>query len=156
MNRRNFLVVAGATTGGLSLLTRSDAATAHVEARTAHDAATTVKTGGRFMVPVRGGKYNVWVQRLGRGPIKVLLLHGGPGLNHVYLECFEDFLPRAGIEMYYYDQLGCLYSDTPDDPSLWTVEGYLGEVEEVRRGLGLEQFYLYGHSWGGMLTYEYA
>jgi proline iminopeptidase len=29
-------------------------------------------------------------------------------------------------------------------------------VEEVRRGLGLEHFVLYGHSWGGILAMEYA
>src|ERR1700755_782589 len=30
------------------------------------------------------------------------------------------------------------------------------EVEAVRRGLGLEQFYLLGQSWGGVLAIEYA
>jgi proline iminopeptidase len=68
----------------------------------------------------------------------------------------ESFLPQANIEMYYYDQLGCNNSDQPDDPSLWTLPRYLEEVEEVRRGLGLEHFVLYGHSWGGILAMEYA
>lgn len=58
--------------------------------------------------------------------------------------------------MIYYDQLGCGNSDRPDDTSLWTLERYLTEVEEVRHGLGLDSFVLYGHSWGGMLTIEYA
>jgi len=35
-----------------------------------------------------------------------LLLHGGPGCGHEYLECFESFLPQASIEMYQYTQLG--------------------------------------------------
>jgi proline iminopeptidase len=86
----------------------------------------------------------------------VLLLHGGPGFSHEYLEAFESFLPAAGIEMYYYDQLGCNNSDQPEDTSLWTLARYCEEVEEVRRGLGLEQFVLLGHSWGGMLAIEYA
>jgi proline iminopeptidase len=68
----------------------------------------------------------------------------------------ESFLPQAGIEMYYYDQLGVGNSDVPDDPALWTLPRYLSEVEEVRRGLGLDHFVLYGHSWGGMLAMEYA
>ena len=88
--------------------------------------------------------------------VKVLLLHGGPGFSHEYLEAFESFLPQAGIEMYYYDQLGCNNSDQPDDPGLWTLDRYATEVEEVRRGLGLEHFVLYGHSWGGILAIEYA
>ena len=66
-------------------------------------------------------------------------------------------LPAAGgVEFYYYDQLGSAYSDQPDDKSLWTVDRFRDEVEQVRSALGLEKFYLYGHSWGGMLGIEYA
>ncbi len=111
---------------------------------------------GIRMVPVVKGKYKVWTRKSGKGPIKVLLLHGGPGVSHEYLEAMEPFLPPAGIEIYYYDQLGCNNSDQPDDPSLWTLHRYVEEVEEVRRQLGLEQFVLYGHSWGGILAIDYA
>ncbi len=115
-----------------------------------------VRVAGIRMIPVVGGKYKVWTKRVGSGPTKVLLLHGGPALTHNYLEAMESFLPQAGIEMYYYDQLGCGNSDIPDDPSLWTIERFTEEVEEVRRGLGLDQFVLLGHSWGGMLGIDYA
>jgi proline iminopeptidase len=115
-----------------------------------------IRVAGIRMLPVAGGKYKVWTKKVGAGPIKVLLLHGGPGFGHEYLEAFESFLPQAGIEMYYYDQLGCNNSDQPDDPALWTLARYTEEVEEVRRGLGLTNFVLYGHSWGGILGMEYA
>jgi proline iminopeptidase len=115
-----------------------------------------IRTAGIRMVPVVGGKYKVWTKKLGSGRVKVLLLHGGPGFSHEYLEALESFLPQAGIEMYYYDQLGCNNSDQPDDTSLWTLARYTEEVEEVRRALGLEHFVLYGHSWGGILALEYA
>src|SRR6266478_3533843 len=115
-----------------------------------------IRVAGIRMLPVAGGKYKVWTKKIGSGPLKVLLLHGGPGFTHEYLEAFESFLPQAGIEMYYYDQLGCNNSDQPDDPALWTLARYTAEVEEVRRGLGLEHFVLYGHSWGGILAIEYA
>jgi proline iminopeptidase len=115
-----------------------------------------IRTAGIRMIPVVGGKYKVWTKRLGSGKTKVLLLHGGPAFTHNYLEAFESFLPEAGIEMYYYDQLGCGNSDIPDDPSLWTLDRYCEEVEEVRRGLGLDNFVLFGHSWGGILAMEYA
>ena len=108
------------------------------------------------MLPVVGGKYKVWTKRMGQGTVKVLLLHGGPGFSHDYMEAFECFLPEAGIEMYYYDQLGGGNSDRPDDASLWNLERYLGEVEEVRSGLGLTDFVILGHSWGGILAIEYA
>ncbi len=115
-----------------------------------------IRTAGIRMVPVMAGKYKVWTKRIGRGAVKVLLLHGGPGFSHEYLEAMESFLPEAGVEMYYYDQLGVNNSDQPDDPSLWTLPRYVEEVEEVRRGLGLDHFVLYGHSWGGMLAIDYA
>src|SRR6185436_4882385 len=118
--------------------------------------AAEVKVGGVKVVPVGGGKYNVWTKRVGSGPVKMLTLHGGPGFPHDYLECFEDFLPQNGIEFYYYDQLGVGNSDVPDDASLWTVDRYREEVEDVRKGVGLDRFILYGHSWGGMLGIEYA
>jgi len=115
-----------------------------------------VRTAGVKMIPVAGGKYKVWTKRIGHGPVKVLLLHGGPGFSHDYLEAMESFLPQAGIEMIYYDQLGCGNSDRPQDPALWTLPRYLEELEEVRTGLGLDDFVLYGHSWGGLLAIEYA
>ena len=115
---------------------------------------TEVKSGGVKMISV-SGKYQVWTKKIGSGAIKVLLLHGGPGFTHDYFECFEDFLPQAGIEFYYYDQLGVGNSDIPLDTSLWNLPRYVEEVEQVRQGLGLENFYLLGHSWGGMLAMEY-
>jgi proline iminopeptidase len=103
-----------------------------------------------------GGGHRVWTKKLGNAAIKVLLLHGGPGADHSYFECFEDFLPQNGIEFYYYDQLDSTNSDKPGDPKLWTIERFRDEVEAVRSGLNLDQFYLFGHSWGGMLAIEYA
>jgi proline iminopeptidase len=118
------------------------------------DTAYEVKTGGTKLIQV-DGKYNVWTKRVGNGKIKVLLLHGGPAFTHDYMECFEDFLPQEGIEFYYYDQLGCGNSDIPTDTSLWHLPRFVEEVEQVRKGLGLDSFYLFGHSWGSMLAMEY-
>ena len=90
--------------------------------------------------------------------MKVLLLHGGPGATHEYFEAFDSYLPGAGIEYYYYDQLGSFYSDQPDEPELWEMPRFVDEVEQVRTALELDKdnFYLLGHSWGGMLAIEYA
>ena len=112
-------------------------------------------------IPVRtpAGTYEVWVKRVGENPrLRVLLLHGGPGATHEYLEVFDDFLPAAGIEFYHYDQLGSGLSDQPDDPSLWELDRFVDEVEQVRQALGLDRdtFVLYGQSWGGILAIEYA
>jgi len=113
-----------------------------------------VRTGGNKLIEI-DGKYKVWTKKVGNGKIKVLLLHGGPGFSHDYLECFDDFLPKEGMEIYYYDQLGCGNSDKPADTSLWNIPRYVEEVEQVRKGLGLEKFYIVGHSWGTLLAMEY-
>jgi proline iminopeptidase len=162
LNRRKFLAtsVTATITGALSVNVR--AAIKYAQPMTPSLLQTDglnppgIRTGGIKMVPVVGGKYKVWTKRIGRGPIKVLILHGGPGFSHEYLEALESFLPENGIEKYYYDQLGCNNSDQPDDNSLWTISRYVEEVEEVRRGLQLDHFVLYGHSFGGVLAMEYA
>ena len=81
-----------------------------------------VVSGGSRMVPIStpSGEFRVWTKRVGTNPdLKVLLLHGGPGATDELYECFDAWFPRAGIEYYYYDQLGSFRSDQPDDPSLW-------------------------------------
>jgi proline iminopeptidase len=120
-----------------------------------------VISGGarKIAVDTPSGRLNVWVKRVGNNPdLKVLLLHGGPGSTHEYLEAVDSYLPAAGIEYYHYDQLGSGFSDQPEDPSLWELDRFVDEVEQVRQTLGLDSrtFVLYGQSWGGILAMEYA
>jgi proline iminopeptidase len=120
-----------------------------------------VQTGGVKMIPIKThhGVHNVWTKRIGNNPTKkVLLLSGGPGIPHDYLEVFESFFPAEGIEFYYYDEMGNGYSDKPGDSSRYTIAAAVDELEQVRQALNLEHenFYLYGHSWGGLLAMEYA
>lgn len=118
-------------------------------------------TGGINMVPIKTSKgtFNVWTKRVGNNPkMKVLLLHGGPGGTHEFFECFDGYFPSEEIEYVYYDQLDSYYSDKPNDSSLWTIEHFVEEVEQVRKALSMDNsnFYLYGQSWGGILAMEYA
>ena len=120
-----------------------------------------VLSGGARKIPIKtpSGPFNVWVKRVGNNPdVTLLLLHGGPGATHEYFEACDSFLPNAGIEYYYYDQLGSGRSDVPSDPSLWDLPRFVDEVEQVRQALGLgrENLVLLGHSWGGILAIEYA
>jgi proline iminopeptidase len=117
--------------------------------------------GGVKMIPVATpkGSFKVWTKRVGNSPsMKVLLLHGGPGATHEYMEAFDSYFPAANIEYYYYDQLGSAFSDQPDEPSLWDLPRFVDEVEQVRTALHLDHdnFYLLGQSWGGLLAIEYA
>jgi proline iminopeptidase len=120
-----------------------------------------VQTGGIkvFSIETPKGKFNIWTKRIGNNPkIKLLLLNGGPGATHEYFECFESFMPQEGIELIYYDQLGCGLSDNPKDTTMWDLTRFVEEVEQVRKALNLtkDNFYLLGHSWGGILAMQYA
>ena len=118
-------------------------------------------SGGARMIPISTpkGPHKVWVKRVGNNPkLKLLLLTGGPGLSHAYLEVMDSYLPAEGVEYYHYDQLETGDSDRPNDPDLWTLARYVDEVDQVRRAIGGDKsnFCLLGHSWGGMLAMEYA
>lgn len=120
-----------------------------------------VQTGGVQMVTIQTpkGPFQVWTKRFGNNPaIRLLLLQGGPGCTSEYWECMESYLPHEGIEFIYYDQLGTGHSDNPHDSAMWDLPRYVEEVETVRQALGLhrDNFYLLGHSWGGILAMEYA
>lgn len=121
-----------------------------------------MKQGTKILTLDNG--YHLWTNTQGEGDIHLLALHGGPGGNHEYWEDAADQLAKQGlnVQVTMYDQLGSLYSDQPDysDPAIakkyLTYDYFLDEVEEVRQKLGLDNFYLIGQSWGGLLVQEYA
>jgi len=113
------------------------------------------------MIPITTafGDYKVWTERHGSHPTKrLLLLHGGPGMTHEYFRSFETWFSDSDIEYIYYDQLGSHNSDNPADRKFWTIERFVDEVDQVRLALRLDSsnFFLLGHSWGGVLAMEYA
>jgi len=112
---------------------------------------TQIARKGYINVP--GGK--VWYEVHGQGELTPLLvLHGGPGFPHEYLEPLAAL--GVGRPVVFYDQLGCGRSDRPEDSSLWTVERFVIELVEVRKHLDLSKIHLFGHSWGTMLAVDYA
>ena len=121
-----------------------------------------MKTGTKIITLDNG--YHLWTNTQGEGDIHLPALHGGPGGNHEYWEDTAEQLAKQGlnVQVTMYDQLGSLYSDQPDysDPEIakkyLTYEYFLDEVDEVRAKLGLDNIYLIGQSWGGLLVQEYA
>lgn len=120
---------------------------------------TTEKPVTEGYVPFRG--YKTWYRIVGDldnprpGTFPVLMLHGGPGVPHDYLESLEAFA-ETGRPVIFYDQLGCGNSDRPDDPGMWNVQLFIDELATVRKELALDRIHLLGQSWGGMLAMEYA
>ena len=98
--------------------------------------------------------YRIGYRRVGAGDATpLLILHGGPGAGYDYLEPLEKLAQDRPV--IFYDQLGCGKSDQPNDRSLWRIERFVDEVDEVRAALGLREIHLFGQSWGGMLAIEY-
>jgi proline iminopeptidase len=85
----------------------------------------------------------------------LLALHGGPGAHHEYLLPLADLAER-GYRVVFMDQLGCGKSDRSPDPSIYSLEHNVTEVEAVRAGLGLGRVHLLGSSYGGLLALAYA
>jgi proline-specific peptidase len=112
-------------------------------------------TEGR--IPFRGA--HTWYRVAGAGEepgfLPLVCLHGGPGAAHDYLEPLEG-LAEKGRRVVFYDQLGCGRSPYREDPSMWTIELFVEELDVVRGALGLDRIHLFGNSWGGMLAMEYA
>src|SRR4051794_21182163 len=108
-------------------------------------------------IPFKG--HSTWYQVVGEGEeagkLPLLLLHGGPGGAHDYMESMGA-LAATGRRVIFYDQLGCGRSPVPSDPDMWTVELFVEEVDAVREALGLDRLHILGQSWGGMLGMEYA
>lgn len=104
-------------------------------------------------VEVDGGR--VWYKIVGadKAGIPLLVLHGGPGVPHDYLEPLEALADQRPVV--FYDQLGCGDSDRSADESLWTIERYVDELARVRAALKLDRVHILGHSWGTMLAVDY-
>ena len=103
-------------------------------------------------IDVEGGR--IWYRVCGSGnEIPLMLLHGGPGAPSYYLNPLEGVSKDRPVV--FYDQLGAGMSDRPTDVSLWTIDRFVRELDNVRDALGLAQVHLFGHSWGSMLALDY-
>jgi L-proline amide hydrolase len=93
------------------------------------------------------------------GPAPLVILHGGPGAAHDYLEPVADLADRTGRACVLYDQIGCGRSQhLPDAPAdFWTVDLFCRELIALVAHLGIsERYHVLGQSWGGMLGMEHA
>jgi L-proline amide hydrolase len=110
-------------------------------------------------VPLRG--YKTWYRITGdlnspKPP--VVMLHGGPGAAHNYIDSYKH-LASNDRAVIHYDQLGCGRSThLPEAPrDFWTVQLFLDELDNLTSHLGIaDRYHLIGQSWGGMLAAEHA
>lgn len=109
------------------------------------------------LVDVPGGKiwYKIIYFEKSKNKTPLLILHGGPGVPHNYLEGLKKLAKERPI--IFYDQLGCGRSQIPNpNNDLWTLNRYVNELAILINHLKLNKVNLFGHSWGGALAIEYT
>jgi proline iminopeptidase len=96
----------------------------------------------------------IYYMTVGRGA-PLLIVHGGPGASHDYF--LPYLLPLARHNrLIFIDERGSGKSQKLADPSGYTVENMVEDVEAVRQALDLGRITLLGHSYGGVLAQAYA
>jgi proline iminopeptidase len=99
------------------------------------------------------GDCKLYCEQEGKGTALVLL-HGGPGATH------HDFHPSfsraAGFaQVIYYDQRGCGLSDYAPGKG-YCMDQAVDDLDRLRRAIGVDQWVVLGHSYGGLLAQCYA
>jgi len=85
----------------------------------------------------------------------LIVLHGGPSLPSSYLYPIVQHMPTSR-SIIFYDQIGCGQSSQPADEQLYSIEKAVSDLKELVRSLGINKFHILGHSFGGVVAYEYA
>ena len=87
----------------------------------------------------------------------LVMVNGGPGFDHTYVLCSDawDTIAR-GRRVVFYDQRGNGRSGALRRGQSCTLADQVADLDALRRQLGVDQFDLLGHSWGGYLVMAYA
>lgn len=117
-----------------------------------------------FKIPSIDQVCQTWYKVFGQlqsGVRPLIALHGGPGVNSAYLEILSDITNgRPDHPLIVYDQLGSGKSthlqEKMGDTEFWTIQLFIDELKNLIEKLGIAEYDLLGHSWGGMLAASYA
>ena len=101
-------------------------------------------------MPIRDEQ--LFVEVLGAGP-PLLLMHGGPGLDHVSLTPFRALADRYTVVFYDHRCNGRSVA-APVETMTW--ENLTADADALRDRLGFERWAVLGHSFGGHVALEYA
>jgi len=96
----------------------------------------------------------IFYEVVGQGA-PIIVIHGGPGLDHSYLQPGLDALAIRNT-LIYYDQRGTGRSVAALDSTGINVDAFMSDIDAIRQALGYEQVNLLAHSWGALLGIEYA
>ncbi len=101
-----------------------------------------------------GDGVRLFVEERGSGT-PIVVIHGGPGMDHGSLS--GDLGPlEKRHRLIYYDQRGGGRSTLPSDKTLLTIDHHVADLEALRKHLGLEKMTLLAHSFGPAIAAQYA
>jgi proline iminopeptidase len=97
---------------------------------------------------------DLYYKAIGSGE-PLVVVHGGPGLEHTYLlPWMEDLADRYKVILY--DQRGLGRSTGSMDSSSINMDNFIADLDGLRSSFGIERVNLLAHSWGGLLAMTYA
>jgi proline iminopeptidase len=96
---------------------------------------------------------SLYLKVKGRGEY-LLVVHGGPGLNHAYFIPYLDQLEKK-FTVIYYDQRACGQSSIPAPDSI-SIKLLVDDIETIRKDFNIEKLNILAHSWGAVLVTHYA
>ena len=86
--------------------------------------------------------------------IPVLFVHGGPGAG--CMPYHRTFFDPEVYRIILFDQRGCGRSAPHSELDGNTTQALVADMEKIREKLGIEQWVLFGGSWGSTLSLVYA
>jgi proline iminopeptidase len=95
---------------------------------------------------------SLYVEVIGHGP-PVVLMHGGPGLDHISLLAFKALADRHTVVLYDHRCNGRSVG-APSTSMTW--DNLTADADALRERLGFERWDVLGHSFGGHVALEYA
>ena len=98
--------------------------------------------------------YDTYVRVIGKGK-PIIILHGGPGMDHTYFLPYMDKM-ATHYQLIYYDQRAMGKSSTNLDSSSMSLALLIDDIEALRKELRIREVTILGHSWGGLLAMKYA
>jgi proline iminopeptidase len=103
---------------------------------------------------VQLGDTTLHVEERGGGDLALIVLHGGPGLDHTQFGSFLDAL-GDDARLLLVDERGQGRSDRVD-PQTLTLERFAADVEELAQALELDRYVVLGHSFGAFIALQHA
>jgi proline iminopeptidase len=95
---------------------------------------------------------SLYVEVIGQGP-PLVLMHGGPGLDHVSLTPFRKLANRRTVVLYDHR---CNGRSTGVPVTSMTWDNLTADADALREALGFERWAVLGHSFGGQVALEYV